>query len=74
MSEVERKAFVRKRVWSVFWLVLTGLACALSVWGAWDAHEAGDRLRVFRRLVGAGLFLFWFTQRYGQYRSLRRED
>ena len=73
MPEVSSKEFVRKRGWSVFWLVLTGLGCAVSVWGAWDAYEAGERLKLFRRVVGAGLFLFWFSQRYGQYRSLRRE-
>ncbi|NDC78005.1 MAG: hypothetical protein EBZ67_09060 [Chitinophagia bacterium] len=73
MSEAESKAIVRKRGWTVFWMVLTGLGFALSVWGAWDAYESGERLKLFRRVVGAGLFLFWFTQRYERYRSLRRE-
>jgi hypothetical protein len=73
MSEMEGKALVRKRRWSVYWLVLTGLGCALSVWGSWDAYETGERLKLFRHVVGAGLFLFWFSQRYGQYRSLRRK-
>lgn len=63
----------RKRRWSVVSLVLMALGFALSVWGLWDAWYQDDRWRVFRRYVGAFLFLFWFLQRYGAYRSLRRE-
>jgi hypothetical protein len=73
MTAEERKALRRKRRWSVLWLVLTALGVVLSVWGAWDAWHGDDRWVLFRRVVGAFLFLFWFTQRYGAYRSLRRE-
>jgi len=73
MSDEETKVLRRKRRWSVVWLVMMALGCGLSLWGAWEAYAAGDRWQAFRRLVGAFLFLFWFTQKYGVYRSLRDE-
>ena len=67
------KVLRRKRRWSVIWLVMMALGCGLSVWAAWDAYAAGDRWQAFRRVVGAGLFLFWFSERFRKYRSLRQE-
>lgn len=54
-------------------MVLLGLGFLLSVWGAWDAYGAGDRWKVFRRLVGAFLFLFGCLERYWNVRARRRE-
>lgn len=73
MSDAAIKALRRKLRWSVLWLVMMGLGCCLSVWAAWDAYAAGDPWQSFRRVVGAGLFLFWFSERFRKYRSLRQE-